>query len=267
MGTALVDGDGVRLFAHRVGVGGSLGVLVKVVQGGPLGGHQRGVEGLVLGLIEGAVEVIRLAPAVAGGREHLAVVEALGGDDGGHRVVEVQAAAAGQPGDLPGQGPLGQGAGGDEDRRRLVDGGRFLPADGDVGVRFHQSGDPGAEGVPVDGQGPAGGHPDRLGGGQQARAHPAHLLLQKAGGGVQPLGLEAVGADQLGKAGALVGRGKMDGLLLVQGDLHPPPGQPEGGLAPGQARPDDRCLQYTVHPFYPLFLGTGISKPQPSLAQ
>ena len=172
---------------------------------------------------------------------------------GATRVVEVQAAVPGQAGDLSGQRPLGQGTGGDQHRLGLVDGGGLLPADGDVGLGLHQGGDAGAEGVPVHRQGPAGGHPHRLGGGQQAGAHPAHLLFQKARGGVQPLGLEAVGADQLGKAGVLVGGGKMGGLLFVQGDVHPLPGQPEGGLASGQARPYDRCVQYIAHPFIRYF--------------
>ena len=95
--------------------------------------------------------------------------------------------------------------------------------------------------------------------------------FSRAGGRVQPLGLEAVGADQLGKAGALVGGGKMDGLLLVQGDLHPLPRQPEGGLAAGQARPDDLDVQCGILVSFQLAgaqpLGTGISKPQPSRAQ
>ena len=74
---------------------------------------------------------------------------------GAHRVVKVQAAVPGQPGDGVGQGPLGQGAGGDQHRLGLVDGGGLFPADGDVGVGLHQSGDPRAEGVPVHRQGPA----------------------------------------------------------------------------------------------------------------
>ena len=246
---ALVDGDGVGLFAHRVGVGGRLGVLVKVVEGRPLGPHQGGMEGLVFRLVEGAVEVVGLAPAIPGRREHLVVVQALGGDNGGHRVVEVEAAVPGKPGDFLGQGPFGEGAGGHQHRLALIDGGNLLPPDGDMGVFLHQPGDRGAEGVPVHRQGAAGRHPHRFSHRQQAAAHPAHFLFQQAGGRVQPVGLEAVGADQLGKTGALVGRGKVGRFLFPEGDLHPLAGQPEGRLASREACPQNGCMQCVVHVF------------------
>ena len=93
----------------------------------------------------------------------------------------------------------------------------------------------GAERVTVHSQRAAGGHTGRLGGIEELAAHPAHLLLEQTGGGIQPLGLEAVGADQLGKTGALVGRGKVGGLLLVQLHLHALARQPEGRLAARKA--------------------------------
>ena len=69
---------------------------------------------------------------------------------------------------------------------------------------------------------------------QELTAHPAHLLFQQAGGGVQTLGFQAVGADELREALALVGRGEVSGLLLVELHLHAFARQPEGRFAARQ---------------------------------
>jgi selenocysteine lyase/cysteine desulfurase len=74
-----------------------------------------------------------------------------------------------------------------------------------------------------------------LGGGQELAAHPAHLLFEQTGRGIQPFGFQAVGADQLRKALALMGRGKMGGLLLVERDLHALARQPQRRLAARKA--------------------------------
>ena len=81
----------------------------------------------------------------------------------------------------------------------------------------------------------AGGHTGRLGGIEELAAHPAHLLLEQTGSGIQPLGLEAVGADELGKSLALVGRGKVGGFLLIELHLHALARQPERRLAARKA--------------------------------
>ena len=93
----------------------------------------------------------------------------------------------------------------------------------------------GAERVTVHSQRAAGGHTGRLGGIEELAAHPAHLLLEQAGSGIQPLGLEAVGADELGKSLALVGRGKVGGFLLIELHLHALARQPERRLAARKA--------------------------------
>ena len=108
---------------------------------------------------------------------------------------------------------------------------------GDIGLALHHLGDRGAEGVPVHGQRAARCHAGGLGGLEQMAAQQLHLGLEQTGRGVQPVGLQAVGADQLGKALAFVGGAEFDRLLLVQVHLYALLGQPEGGLAARKARP------------------------------
>ena len=234
--TALVDRDGVGLFAVgiRVGRGSLLGTGVKIVERGALGRRQRCMERLVLGLVERTVQIVGLAPVVAGRGEDPVVVQALGRDDGGHSIVEMQPLVAGQAADLVGQRTVGQRAGGHQDGSALVDLLHPLPPDGDVRALLHPAGDGSAEGVAVHSQRAAGGHAGLLGGSQQLAAHPAHLLFQQAGSGIQPLSFQAVGADQLCKTFALVGRGKVGGLLLIERDVHALARQPERRLAARQ---------------------------------
>ena len=201
---------------------------------GSLRRGQRGVECLILGLVERTVEVVGLAPVVTGGGKHLLIVEALRRHDGGHGVVEVEALIAGQAADLVRQRTVRQRAGGHEDGGALVDVLHPLPVNGDVRLSLHHPGDFGAEGVAVHGQRTACGHAGRLGGVQELTAHPAHLLFQQAGGGVQTFGFQAVGADELREALALVGRGEVGRLLLIELHLHAFSRQPEGRFAARQ---------------------------------
>ena len=233
-------------------------VAVELVELGPLGGHQSGVEGLVLFFIEGAVEVVRLAPAVAAGGEDAAHVQALGGDDGGRRVVEGELVAPGDFGDGRGQRPVGEGAGGHQGGQALVQLGDLFAHHGDVGLTLDQLRHPGAEGVPVHGQGPARRHPDLPGHRQDVAAQQVHLGLEQAGGGVRPVGLQAVGADKLGKILAFVGGAFAGGLLLEELHLNALFRQPQGGLAPGEARAQHSDLAQLV---------TWVSNPQPAFAQ
>ena len=82
--TALVDRDGIRFFAVGIGVGlcALLCPCVELMERGSLRRGQRSVECLVLGLVEGTVEVVGLAPVVTGGGKHLLIVEALRRHDG-----------------------------------------------------------------------------------------------------------------------------------------------------------------------------------------
>ena len=140
----------------------------------------------------------------------------------------MEALVAGQAADLVRQRTVGQGAGGHEDGRALVDVLYPLPVNGDVRLSLHHPGHFGAEGVAIHGQRTACGHAGRLSGVQ------AHLLFQQAGGGVQTFGFQAVGADELREALALVGRGEVSGLLLIELHLYAFSRQPEGRFAARQ---------------------------------
>ncbi len=241
---------------------------VEVVKRGALGVDEGIIKGLVLLLIEGAVEVVGLAPAIAGRGKDALHVQAFRRDDGGHGIVKAQPVAAGQGRDGLPQFAVGQRAGGDEDGPVLGQGGDFLPVHRDAGMVFHHLGDGLRELVPVHRQGAARRHPGGLGSVQQMGAHGPHLQFEQAGSRVGTLRLEGVGADQLGKAGAFMGRGKTGGLLLVQIHGHAAVRQPESGLAAGQAGAQNIDLHRGSFPMPGrYFFSTGFSKPQPSLAQ
>ena len=161
----------------RVGLSRLLGPGVKVVQRCALCRSESCVEILVLFLVERAVQVVGLAPVIAGGSKHLVVIKAFGGDDGGHGIVEVQPLVPGQGPDLIGQCAVGQGAGGHQNGGRCIDVLHLLPVDSDIFTAFHHAGHFGAECIAVHRQRTASGHAGRLGGVQQLAAHPAHLFL------------------------------------------------------------------------------------------
>ena len=149
-----------------MGVGVGLRALLRTgiegMERGTLCRSQRGVESLILCLIEGAVQVIGLASVVPGSGEHLVVIQALGRDDGSYGIIEMEPLIAGQAADLVGQRTIGQGAGGHQNGCTLIDVLHLLPHHGDVGALLHPAGDLRAEGVAVHGQCTAGGHAGHL---------------------------------------------------------------------------------------------------------
>ena len=65
-------------------------------------------------------------------------------------------------------------------------------------------GNPAGELDAVDGERVTGGDSRGVGCGEEERVSPAHLLLEEPGCGVFGLGLEGVGADELGEVWRLV---------------------------------------------------------------
>ena len=220
--TALVDGQ----------------VAVKVVERRALGGNERRVERLVFLFIERAVQVVRLAAAIAGRGKNLVIVKALGGHDGRDSVIKAQPMVAGQRGDGLCQCALGQRAAGDEHGCALVQRRDLLAPDRDVGVVFHHFGHGGGKHIAVHGQRTAGRHAGGLGRLQQVAAHHLHFQLEQAGGRVRALCFQRIGADQLGKAGTFMSGRKLARFLFVQVHLHTGVCQPQRGFAPRQTGTD-----------------------------
>ena len=90
---------------------------------------------------------------------------------------------------------------------------------GDVGLGFDEGGYFCGEFGAVYGEGVASGDGGGVGGGEEEGVGSTHLLLEEPGGGVLGLGLEGVGADELGEVGGLVGLGGAMRAHLVEGDF------------------------------------------------
>jgi hypothetical protein len=109
------------------------------VRGGAVGGEQGLDEGVVLVAREGAVQVVGAAVerlVVAGGGEGDVAVHGGSVDDRADRVVEIEALAAGAPGDVGGERARGQRSGGDDDDSVVRDRADFFAADFDQRFGF-----------------------------------------------------------------------------------------------------------------------------------
>ena len=102
----------------------------------------------------------------------------------------------------------------------------------------------------VDGESVAGGNGGGVGFGEEDAAGAAHLLLEEPGSGVFGLGLEGVGADELGEVGGLMRFGGAHGAHLVEIDFAAEAGGLQRGFGTGEASADD--LDSLCHAFPPL---------------
>ncbi|CAN3960230.1 Phosphate-binding protein, partial [Dysosmobacter welbionis] len=155
-------------------------LVLKAVDRGLLGRGQLLPEGVVLLLGHGAVDIVRRSPVIPGAEPGLVHVHALGGDQGGRRVVEVEGGVRPQQGLEPlRQGVGGQGAGGD-DHLPLRDLGHLAGHHGDMGVAADLLRHHAGEAVAVHRQCAAGLHPGGVGALEDQGAQPPQLLFQKA---------------------------------------------------------------------------------------
>ena len=111
--------------------------------------------------------------------------------------------------------------------------------DGDEGTAARTSRDALREEVPIDRERRARGHPHRVRDAHDERVHPPHLLLEQAGGLIEGVAAQAVGAHELGEVVGLVDRGADGGPHLVQ--IHGDAAADElpRGLAAREAPSDD----------------------------
>ena len=91
----------------------------------------------------------------------------------------------------------------------------------------------------VDGERVAGGDGGGVGCGEEERVGAAHLLLEQPGRGVFGLGLEGVGADELGEVGGLVRFGGAERAHLGERDVAAEGCGLECGFGAGESAADD----------------------------
>ncbi len=215
--------------------------------GDGFGGGEGVEEGFVLFFGEGAVDVVGGAFVVAGGEVDLVHVDGGGVDDGGDGVVEGEVVGAGEALQLCREGGRGERAAGEDGEGVgivFVEGKDFFAVDGDgAGAGTGEGGDAvgyaAGELDAVDGEGVAGGDGGGVGFGEEGRTGAAHLLLEEPGGGVFALGLERVGADELGEVGGLVGLGGAVRAHLVEVNFAAQRGGLEGGFGTGETAADN----------------------------
>ncbi len=237
-------------------VGGALPLLEL----GLLAGQQGGDEGLVLRLVERAVDVVGAVAAradlvVARLEPGLLQVDAVAIDDRRDGVEEGQVLLAGEGADRLRERRRRQRAGGDDDvvpvlRRQA---GHLAAFDGHERLGFQRGLNGGGKAVAIDRQRAAGRHLVLVGRAQDQGVQPPHLLVQQADGvGLGIVGAEGVGADQFGQPVGLVRLGRSQRPHLVQHDGQSPAGDLPSGLAAGETAADDvdgqgrggRCLAH-----------------------
>ena len=137
-------------------------------------------------------------------------------------VIEGEMVRAGEALEFGGERGRSERAGGENGNSIgvvLVESGDLFADYGDVGLGVDEFGDFCGKLDAVDGEGVAGGDGGGVGFGEEDTAGLAHLLLEEPGSGVFGLGLEGVGADELGEVGGLVGLGGARRAHLVEGDF------------------------------------------------
>ena len=214
---------------------------------GLLAVEQRLDEGLILGLVHRAVDVVLAGAA----RPDLVVarlepadihVDRIEMDDRRDGVEEGERVGAGFLCDCVSQRRRRQRAGGDD---RLVpicrrQARNFLARDRDQGMRFEPCGDGGRKAVAVDGQRAAGRHLVGVAGRHDQRAGQPHLGMQQPDGVVLGVvGAERVGTDEFGKAVGLVRVGAAHRAHFVQDNRNAGLGRLPCCFRTGEAAADD----------------------------
>ena len=205
-----------------------------------LGGGELLPEGVVLLLGHGTVDIVRSAPIVPGGKPGAVHVHTLKGHQGGGGVKEVKVSVLGvAAANGLGQRLGRQGTGSHNDLSLLGDVQHFSLHHSDVGVGLDLLGNSGGEGVTVYRQGASRLHPVLIGAGHDEGVAAAQFLLQQSHRVLQLIGAQGVGAHQLSKIGAVVGRSHFVGFHLMQAHRNAPVGQLPGRLASCKASSND----------------------------
>ncbi len=153
---------------------------------------------------------------------------------------------AGEPGDLCCESWRGQGPAGNDDQtvgRYLRD---LMAVQGDEGVRFDRFCQVVGKGIPVDGEGAAGGNGMAVGRGHEEAVAAAQFFLQQTDRVMHAGATQTVGTDQLTQLVALVSRRHTLWPHFVQFDGDALAGDLPGGLTACQPAADDRYRSHDV---------------------
>jgi hypothetical protein len=246
-------------------------LLLEVVDRRALGMDERLVEDAVLGLVEGAVQVVarigrrvvfrlgdltifRLrklpifrwsgvqAPSPTRGPKHPRSVDRLREDDGADGIVEVQVGLADERRHLLGERRGRERPGGDDDWRGRGDirgdGAHFLADQRDQRVLAHRARDPFRKTLAIDRERSARRHPHLVGHPHHQRAEPTHFFFQEPDGVVEFVAAERVAADEFREVGRAVHLGGAHRPHLVDGHRNASRGRLPRGLAARQAAAD-----------------------------
>jgi hypothetical protein len=208
----------------------------ELVQGHGLRRKQGIDEPSVAESVKRQIQVIPLALLVARSTKWHLVIDGVGVDDRGDRIVEVERRLSHQPLELGGQLRSREWTGGDDNVITLGNPHHQLVPDIDLRMRPDRLGDLLREGNAIHGQGPPRRHRGLVGSVQDQRAEKPHLLLQEADGTGDDVGAQGIAAHQLGELGDPVGRRIVSGLHLVEDHPGPALRRLPGRLAAGQAR-------------------------------
>ncbi len=210
-------------------------------------------EGVVLGAVEGAVDVILAGAAgpdlvVTGLKPGHVHVDRLAVNDGGDGVEKGEVFFARQRTYGSGEGRRGEGSGGDDDIVPVLrwQACNFAAFNCDQWVGFDAAGDFAGEAFTVHSESTACGHLMVLGDIHDEGSHHAHFFMQQAHGILfMIVAAERVGADEFCKVVGLVGVGCDVGAHFVQDDGDACICSGPGGFAAGHAAADD--VDWLVH--------------------
>ena len=178
------------------------------------------VKRLVLFLIHGAVDVIRIALAVTGREKGTAHIDGRKIHDGSGSIKEAETALSCQGNDLFGHGVGGKGTGGDHRNLPLWDLDSFLLHYLNEGAGADLLCDVRSKAKAIHGQRSTGRHAGRIGCLHHKGAHAPQFFLQKAGSGGHLRIAERIRTHQLTEQIRGVGRGLFLRLHLDQADGH-----------------------------------------------
>ena len=208
---------------------------VELVHGSAIGVYESFIKCLVFRLVHRAVEIV-LSPAlsVAGFKESVSHIHAVGLYYGSRRVEEPEAAAVSLRNSLR-QRLMSKRAGG-YDRYGVVGYVRYLLGDiFDVRVAQYRVGHHSRKALAVDRKGSSGGNSAGIGASEQQRAEGTHLFLQESRRRVDAVRFERIGTHELAQLLAVMGGRELGRLGIEEANAHSSFRELKSRLAPRES--------------------------------